>query len=131
MNKFKTLTALTLSVVLAGCAANTREQVPGAGNIVIDTNGVDMVKYSQAVRECRYMADGSSNTAVGAGKSAVMAGLIGGGAALALGGNSSDMGKAAGASALAGAVGGGMKASSEKNMVMRNCLRSRGYRVLN
>jgi hypothetical protein len=131
MNKFKTLTALTLSVVLVGCAANTREQVPGAGNIVIDTNGVDMMKYSQAVRECRYVADGSSNTAVGVGKSAAMAGLVGGAAALALGGNSSDMGRAAGATALAGAVGGGMRASNDRKIVMRNCLRSRGYRVLN
>ena len=94
--------------------------------IIIDTKGVDMARYEQDLAECRVYSSEvqtGKKVATGAASGAVVGGLIG-----AITG---DAGKAAGV----GAVGGGAKGASEgakdEVRVVKNCLRGRGYRLLN
>jgi outer membrane lipoprotein SlyB len=94
--------------------------------IIIDKKGVDMARYEQDLAECRaYSSEVQTGkkVATGAASGAVVGGLIG-----AITG---DAGKAAGV----GAVGGGAKGASEGSrqevQVVKNCLRGRGYKLLN
>jgi uncharacterized protein YcfJ len=94
--------------------------------IIIDKKGVDMARYEQDLAECRSYATEvktGEKVAKGAASGAVVGGLIG-----AITG---DAAKSAGV----GAVGGGAKGASEGErqevQVVKNCLRGRGYRILN
>ena len=97
--------------------------------IIIDQKGVNMTAYQQDLAECQSYS-GSVNTggkaATGAASGAVVGGLIG-----AITGGTSGAAKGAGI----GAVGGGAKGVGQgvetEVQVVKNCLRGRGYRVLN
>jgi len=99
----------------------------GASGPIIDTKGVDMTAYQQDLAECEtYASQVSTGTAVGkgaAGGAAVGAaiGAIAGGSA----------GKGAGIGAVSGGAQSARISDREKADVVRNCLRGRGYRVLN
>ncbi|MFD1216480.1 MULTISPECIES: glycine zipper family protein [Microbulbifer] len=128
----KTLAAVGLSAAtLFGCAAQ-QEQVPGAGNVVIDTYGVNMRQYQLDLADCKGMSMAARNSA-GSRAFARGAGgaLVGGALGAIIGDTSSAAAAAAGAGALIGGVSGAGSAHSEQNYIVRNCLRGRGYRVLN
>jgi outer membrane lipoprotein SlyB len=77
--------------------------------IIIDKEGVDMSKYRQDLetrREYAEEVESGSELAQGAVGGAVIGGAV-------------------------GAILGGSSASAEKSQVIKNCLRGRGYRVLN
>ncbi len=101
-----------------------------AGNkIIIDRKGVNTAQYQQDLSECRQYADEIDTgveVARGAARGAVVGGLIG-----AAVGNSRTAGKIGGAGAVRGASHGVSKAEHDKKRVVRNCLRGRGYKVLN
>lgn len=105
--------------LLTGCS--------GASGPIIDTKGVDMTQYERDRAECEtYAEQVSTGTAVGkgaAGGAAVGAaiGAIAGGSA----------GKGAGIGAVTGGAQSARTADQEKADVVRNCLRGRGYKVLN
>src|SRR5690606_20319290 len=107
------------SLVMAGCSGTTGP--------IIDTQGVDMTQYRQDHAECEvYAEEVSTGRAVGkgaAGGAAVGAaiGAIAGGSA----------GRGAGIGAVTGGAQSARTADREKAEVVRNCLRGRGYRVLN
>jgi outer membrane lipoprotein SlyB len=110
-----------LALALAGCTTTDE--------IIIDQKGVDMASYQNDLAECRAYADSvktGEKTAVGAASGAVVGGLIG-----AITGGTEGAARGAGV----GAVGGGAKGVSEGSrtevQVVKNCLRGRGYRVLN
>ena len=112
---------MTLVAALAALSACTTTD-----EIIIDKKGVDMARYEQDLAECRSYSDEvrtGEKVAKGAASGAVVGGLIGA--------ITSNPGKAAGV----GAVGGGARGASEGNrdevQVVKNCLRGRGYRVLN
>lgn len=109
--------ALVLALA-AGCASHP--------DPIVDTKGVNRVTYETDLRECREYADEVS-VAEGAAKGAA-AGAVVGAAAGAISGNA-DRG------AGYGAIGGGTRSAiynqREKERVVKNCLRGRGYRVLN
>jgi outer membrane lipoprotein SlyB len=115
------LLALTVSVVLlAGCSANSQP--------IIDTKGVNMTVYEEDLAECTTYSEQVS-VAEGAGKSAGVGAATGGAVgAIAKGGN---IGRGAGIGAVLGASRGGVKASGDKERVVKQCLRGRGYKVLN
>jgi outer membrane lipoprotein SlyB len=126
MKRFVTL-AVALAT-LAGCAQTYQP--------VVDTKGHDSARYQQDLFECRQYAEQVSP----AGQAAV-GGLGGaaGGAALGaitgalVGGVSAGEGAALGA-ATGGAVGvgaGAYRGIDEQQRVIDNCLRGRGYNVLN
>jgi outer membrane lipoprotein SlyB len=97
--------------------------------IIIDKKGVNMSHYEDDLAECKVYSEDvkvAEKGARGAASGAVVGGLIG-----AVGGGHRDASQAAGV----GAVGGGAKGLNEgdkdKVKVVKNCLRGRGYKVLN
>jgi outer membrane lipoprotein SlyB len=122
---------VTLAVAMATLAGCAQTYQP-----VVDTKGQDSARYQQDLYECRQYAEQVSP----AGQAAV-GGLGGaaGGAALGaitgalVGGVSAGEGAAFGA-ATGGAVGvgaGAYRGIDEQQRVIDNCLRGRGYNVLN
>ena len=112
-------------VLLSACASHSDPP----GGIIIDTKGVDMSAYYQDLHECRNYASQVNTGSRVAGKT--ISGAVIGGALGAITGDSGTAKRAAGVGGLLGAVKGSSQASREKQRVVRNCLRGRGYRVLN
>ncbi|QHS09561.1 glycine zipper family protein [Sinimarinibacterium sp. NLF-5-8] len=111
---------LIAAAVLAGCASRAP---------IVDTQGVDPLRYQQDLTQCQAYAD-QVNTAAKTGQTAV------GGAALgavigAITGNSTTVARGAGVGGVIGGAKGASSGAQEKQTVVRNCLRGRGYRVLN
>ena len=107
-------------ILLGGCAAHSSKPV-------IDPAGVDMAQYEKDVGECEQIATQVEQKAgEGAAEGAVVGGLIGG----IFGGRDGAL-KGAGAGAVGGAAGRGADTQREKSRVVKNCLRNRGYKILN
>ena len=117
----KRVCCLILIGGLAACASK---------NAIVDTKGVDQAQYEQDYRECESYAEQVS-TGEAAAKSAGLGAVVSGAITAVLGGDSSAIARSAGAGAVGGGAGGALQGESEKGQVLRNCLRGRGYRVLN
>lgn len=106
-------------LALCACASN---------KIIIDPAGVDMLAYERDLAECQTLSQQvqGGQAIKGAAGGAVIGGAIG-----AIRGNSQQAQRDAGVGAVLGAVGGAHKTSQEKMTVQKNCLRNRGYKVLN
>jgi uncharacterized protein YcfJ len=116
----KTALIALAALFLAGCSSQ---------RIIIDRQGVDMSMYDRDLAECRrYAAEvpAGEEVAKGAVGGAVIGGVLG-----AIVGDSRTASRVAGAGAVTGGVRGGSKAGNEKDRVVKNCLRNRGYQVLN
>ena len=115
MLKFFTL---IVTIFLISCASDP----------VVDTKGINQAQYQIDLEECKQLAEqvSSSKQALKQGAfGAVVYGAMG----LVLGSdNTKEM---AGLGAVAGAAGGASQGSMESGQVLRNCLRNRGYVVLN
>jgi hypothetical protein len=110
----------------AGCAQSYQP--------VVDTKGVDNSKYNQDLAECRQYAEqvnpyerAAMGTAIGALGGAAMGAVTGAvvgnpGAGAAIG---------AGAGGLTGAAVGGGTGAEQQKKIIDNCLKNRGYAVLN
>jgi len=116
-----TIFGLTL---LAGCAGRAQRSEP-----IVDMKGVDSARYQTDLAECRQYAE---QVPVGAdAATGVVAGGVLGGAVGAIAGNSDTAKRSAGVGAVLGGARGTAGALRERNQVVRNCLRNRGYSVLN
>jgi outer membrane lipoprotein SlyB len=115
------LTVLSAGIILlAGCSANSQP--------IIDTKGVNMTVYEEDLAECKTYSE-QVNVGEGMGKSAGVGAATGGAVgAIAKDGN---IGRGAGIGAVLGASRGGVKAAGDKERVVKQCLRGRGYKVLN
>ena len=105
-------------VFLLGCAAYT--------DPIIDTKGVNMARYQQDLEECQAFKE-PIKTEVGAAKGAVAGGAVGG----ATGAVTGSAAEGAGVGAIVGAARSAQLSEREKQQVVKNCLRGRGYKVLN
>ncbi len=117
--KFLPLIAILLLAI--GACTTTSE-------IIIDEKGVDMSRYEENLAECESYAKQvavGAKAAKGGASGAVVGGAVG----------SVSRGRDAGEGAAIGAVTGVTKGLNEgerdKVRVVKNCLRGRGYRVLN
>ena len=101
----------------------------GKDRIIIDEAQSDMTRYPEDLAQCEQYADQVS-VAAEAGTGAVVGAVVGGlvGAAV---GNSRDAQRAAGAGAAIGGAKGTGQGVRERQQVIKNCLRNRGYKVLN
>jgi outer membrane lipoprotein SlyB len=123
------LLMLSLAAALAlisGCSSSSQQH---NGGIIIDRKGVDMVAYQADLEQCKAYAEEVSTgdkVAKSSASGAVIGGVLG-----AVVGNSRTAQKGAGAGAVTGGVKGYSQAEGEKHRVVRNCLKGRGYRVLN
>lgn len=118
--------ALSLAVAaLAGCATSGADYQP-----IIDTKGVNQAQYQTDLSECQAISQQTQPASSAAGKDAAFGAAVG--AVIgAIGGNSRDAAQSAGLGAVAGGLSGGGTAVAERKTVLRNCLRGRGYRLLN
>ena len=114
---------LTLGMAALLVACTTTDE------IIIDKSGVNMSKYADDLAQCQAYSQEvkTGEKAVrGAASGAVVGGLIG-----AAVGNSRDAQRGAGAGAVTGGAKGAAQGEREEVQVVKNCLRGRGYRVLN
>ncbi|MAO57926.1 glycine zipper family protein [Alcanivorax sp. ST75FaO-1] len=109
------------ALLLAACASTDR--------VIVDKQNVDEAQYQQDLSDCRAIAD-QVGTGRDAAEGAVGGALIGG-VLGAIFGNSGTAGRMAGGGAVVGAAGKAGDAQQEKEQVLKNCMRGRGYRVLN
>lgn len=112
--------AVFLLIGLSACASN---------RVIVDTKGVNMAQYERDRSECEVYAgqvDTGGQVARSAGFGAAVGALI-----ASIFGNSRDVGRGAAAGGVAGGAKGAVRSDNEKERVLRNCLRGRGYRVLN
>lgn len=127
MNKYIVLW-IVVSVAVSGCATH------GTGaqySPVVDLKGVDNGKYFQDLHECQVYARGSMNAGEGAAAGALGGAMFGAALLAIVGGDSSDIWRGAGAGALGGGVSGAATGELGQREIIKNCLRGRGYRVLN
>lgn len=109
--------ALILVLLLSGCATYRP---------IVDNRGVDNVAYEADLRECQAYADQVSPAG-----HAVAGAAIGGGLSFLLALiTRDDRGMAAGVGATIGAAGGAANGAESQINVIRNCMRGRGYKVL-
>lgn len=112
---------VVLSLIGVAACAGRRSDV------VIDPAGVDMARYQHDLRECEEIAQQVRGRAAGgAVGGAVVGGAIGG-----ILGGSDGAGRGAGVGAVTGVARGGAATHRERQLVIKNCLRNRGYSVLN
>jgi hypothetical protein len=116
---------LPFFLLVAACSA-----MKDPSGAIVDLQGVDRNQYEVDLVDCRAYAN-----EVPVGKH-VATGAAGGAAAGAVGGavsgaNKTGIGQAAGVGAVYGGTIAGVSAVGEHRQVLRECLRGRGYRVLN
>jgi hypothetical protein len=112
----------TLGLVTAACTSTSE--------IIIDRKGVDMARYAADKAECERYAEEvrSGEKAIrGAASGAVVGGAVGG-----IAGDSSEAAaRGAGIGAVTGGARGLAEGERDRVRVVKQCLRGRGYRVLN
>jgi hypothetical protein len=117
---FNILTPIMAAVVFAGCAAHP--------DPIIDTKGVDPDMLAQDWDECEAFTK-EIDIATGVAKGSALGGAVG--AATGAVSNRREVDEAAGIGAIYGGTRSGLDADREKQKVFKNCMRGRGYRVLN
>ena len=119
MKYFKRNIILISVISIVSCSAKNQ--------VIIDPAGVNMAVYQQDLRGCRQIAEQVDNKGgAGAIGGAIVGALIG--AAI---GNSDTAQKLAAVGAVSGGAKGAKNSKREKDLVVKNCMRGRGYRVLN
>lgn len=114
---------LLLSMAVAMITACARNKP------IVDTQGVNMARYHQDLAACQQYAEQvntGEKVAAGATGGAVVGGAIG-----AIFNGTKGAQRGAGAGAVGGAAKGAAAGNREQQQVVKNCLRGRGYRVLN
>lgn len=119
MKKLLLLSLLVSIFTLSGCARHAK--------VIIDPHGVNMGQYNADLAECRQLSEQVEDKA-GAGiiGGAIVGGIVG---EIVGGRDSTRVGASLGA--LKGGLHGGAASRGERTRVVKNCLRSRGYNVLN
>ena len=102
--------------LLSSCASKT----------IVDTKGIDLEVYEQDLKECTALAE-QLETGQTTAKSAAFGAALGAAFGLIRG----DVAEAAAMGGVAGGASGMSKGDQEKSTVIKNCLRNRGYAVLN
>lgn len=127
MKRFLAVTFVLFACGLPGCA---RMPVSTWSRPIVDMKGVDQGKYDQDYQECVTYAF----QAPGPGTSAAV-GAVGGALAGALAARIVDRdlnrGQFARIGAVSGAAGGAVEGARTESQIVKQCLRGRGYNVLN
>jgi outer membrane lipoprotein SlyB len=120
VSRLKILIGLVLAGLISACSS------PGS-EIIIDPSYVDRAQYEQDLAECERLAEQVKQKA---GERAVRGAVIGGAIGAIWGGDRS-VERGAGVGAVSGAAKGAAATEREQQRVIKNCLRNRGYTVLN
>ena len=120
MTMSKLVSIAFLPLLVAACTTT--------GEIIIDTKGVSMARYEADLADCESYAEQvlvGQKSARGAASGAVVGGALGEVS------NRRDAGEGAAIGAITGGVRGINEGERDQVRVVKNCLRGRGYRVLN
>ncbi len=112
--------SIVAGVLIGACASHPEP--------IIDTKGVNMAVYEQDLADCETYSEQvqiEAGMARGAATGAATGGAVG-----AVRGRGS-VAEDAAVGAILGASKSGVQGAKEKERVVKNCLRYRGYRVLN
>lgn len=104
--------------LIIGCASHPQP--------IIDTKGVNMASYESDLADCEAYGD-QVQIEKGVARGAAGGGAVGAATGAVLG----DTATGAGVGAIAGAAKSARRGDDEKHRVVKNCLRGRGYKVLN
>ena len=119
MNKYLLSAFILAMLTLSGCARHAQ--------VIIDPQGVDMREYHADLAECQHLADQvEEKVAQGVVGGAVVGAIFGG-----IVGGHRTAGKTGALGAVAGGLGAGGEEHYQREKVLRNCLRNRGYQILN
>jgi outer membrane lipoprotein SlyB len=116
------------AVALAGCTATSQP--------IVDSKGTDPAQYSQDDRECQNYASNANvagDAAIGAVGGAAGGAALGAITGALVPGVSAGSGAALGAATggVLGLGGGAYSGVEQKREIYRNCMKNRGYSVLN
>lgn len=112
--------SLLIATLIGACASHPEP--------IVDTKGVNMAVYEQDLADCKSYAEQvriEAGMARGAAAGAATGGAVG---AIR---DRGDVVEDAAVGAVLGASKSGVHGAKEKDRVVKNCLRYRGYRVLN
>jgi hypothetical protein len=119
----RTLVAVILALCAAACSSDP----------IVDMKGVDQERYEQDLAECRQYAD-QVDVARSAGGGALLGAAGGAAVGAVVGAITGRPGTGAavggGAGGTSGLFAGGVSGENKKERIVRNCLRGRGYSVL-
>lgn len=118
--------APTLFATLLIAACSSQPRTPGG--VIIDKRGVDPTRYAADLNECATYAEevrGADKVVANSAGGAVVGGAVG---SIYKSGSTS---RGAAAGAVTGAVKGVAETGNERSLVIKNCMRERGYVVLN
>jgi hypothetical protein len=115
----KKLSLVTVPLLLAACTYNP---------VIDPKTSRHPENFDADLAECRQIAEQAPKGAALAG--AGIGAALGAGVAVATG-HTGAAGQAAGGGAVIGGARGGAASNREKRMIVRNCLKGRGYAVLN
>ncbi len=121
-NKGNQMRAFILLVVTGFTACTT-------DRVVVDPRGLNRAAYEKDLAECRalkHQVPVGEEMARGAAVGAAVGGLVG-----AAAGNSTQAAEGAATGAVVGATEKMVESSEEKAGIVKNCLRGRGYEILN
>ena len=110
------LSIISLLIFLSACASKP----------IVDTYRVDPEKYAQDLAECEHVAE-----QLKAGETIAKSATLGAGVGAVIGAIDGDVGEGAAVGGVSGGTAGILKTDKERARVTRNCLRHRGYHVLN
>ena len=108
--------ALMTAVFLSACASKP----------IVDYHNIDMAQYEKDLADCEEVAE-----QVASGEITAKSAAFGAGVGAAYGAIWGDVGRSTASGAVTGGSGGLLKQDNEKAKVTKNCLRYRGYAVLN
>lgn len=125
LNKIRLICSLMVvsALVLPACASKP----------IIDSQGVDMVQYQADLEDCVLVAEQvqTGNTIARSAGAGAAVGAAFGVVTSVITGDASAIGYSAAYGGVGGGASGALKADDEKAQVIKNCLRNRGYAVLN
>ena len=107
----------SLCMLLTGCATSQP---------IVDTDGVDLNKYYADLERCQHYQDQAKSN----WQSDALGGVVVGGLLGAIGGDAGDALEGAAVGSVIGGTGSLGHDAERKDHIIRECLRQRGYKVL-
>lgn len=121
--RLKQLTVIPITLLVLGCSNSGSNYSPIIDGPVGPNYSNDLAQCQQLSQQQGILDEGSVGTA------ATTAGVAGA-TSVIFNGNSDDLGEAVAAGAIAGLASDAVRNNQQREVVIRNCMRGRGYNVI-
>lgn len=98
---------------------------------IVDLKGKDQATYENDLQQCQSYATQQSGAATTGANAAAGGTVLGAALGLVAGGNRTGIAQTAGVGGVIGGAGGMFEGNKAQENVVKQCLRGRGYNVLN